>query len=132
MIKKNRFINYVEKNTKNTFSAKELELDEYLESIESIKSQNVIPSDLNNLKFYSNNNFLISNNYSYKILIGTTAFWKKSEKKVFFYKQTENNKRINISKCLKKTMFDLKKNPNFKSNFFNIYLKFVYKQSITL
>ena len=132
MIKKNRFINYLEKNTKNTFSAKELELDEYLESIESIKSQNVIPSDLNNLKFYSNNNFLISNNYSYKILIATTAFWKKSEKKVFFYKQTESNKRINISKCLKKNMFDLKKNPNFKSNFFNIYLKFVYKQSITL
>jgi hypothetical protein len=29
-------------------------------------------------------------------------------------------------------MFDLKKKPNFKSNFFNIYLKFVYKQSITL
>jgi hypothetical protein len=74
LIKKNRFINYLEKNTKNTFSAKELELDEYLESIESIKSQNVIPSDLNNLKFYSNNNFLISNNYSYKILIATTAF----------------------------------------------------------
>ena len=132
MIKKNRFINYLEKNTKNTFSAKELELDEYLESIESIKSQNVILSDLNNLKFYSNNNFLISNNYSYKILIATKAFWKKSEKKVFFYKQTESNKRINISKCLKKTMFDLKKKPNFKSNFFNIYLKFVYKQSITL
>ena len=132
MIKKNRFINYLEKNTKNTFSAKETELHEYLESIESIKSQNVIPSDLNNLKFYSNNNFLISNNYSYKILIATTAFSKKSEKKVFFYKQTDNNKRINISKCLKKTMFDLKENPNFKSNFFNIYLKFVYKQSISL
>jgi len=132
LIKKNRFISYLEKNTKNTFSAKEFELDEYIESIESIKSQNVVPSDLNNLKFYSNNNFLISNNYSYKILIGITPFWKKSEEKVFFYKQTQSNKRINISKCLKKTMFDLKKNPNFKSNFFNIYLKFVYKQSISL
>jgi hypothetical protein len=132
LIKKNRFINYLEKNTENTFSAKELELNEYLENIESIKSQDVIASDLNNLKFYSNNNFLISNNYSYKILIATTAFSKKNKKKVFFYKQTENNKRINISKSLKKTMFDLKKNSNFKSNLFNIYLKFVYKQSITL
>ena len=132
MIKKNRFSKYFEKNTNNTFSDKELEVEEYLESIESIKSQNVIPSDLNNLKFYSNNNFLISNNYSYKILIATTVFSKKSEKKVFFYKQTKNNKNINVSKYLKKTMFDLKKNLNFKSNFFNIYLKFVYKQAVNL
>jgi len=132
LIKKNRLTNYLKKNTNNTFSDKELKVDEYLESIESIKSQNVIPSDLNNLKFYSNNNFLISNNYSYKILIATTVFSKKSKKKVFFYKQTKNNKRINISKCLKKTMFDLKENSNFKSNFFNIYLKFVYKQAISL
>ena len=97
-----------------------------------MESQSVIPLELNNLKFYSNNNFLINNSYSYKILVGTKVFWEKSEKKNFFYKQRQINKFVNISKCLKKNIFYWKEKSTFKSNFFNIYLKFVYKQNIIL
>ena len=127
MVKKSRFTNYFQKGEKKVSSLIKSTLEEYSIGIEN-KSINLL--NLNNKKFYSNNIFLISNNYLYKSVITTKLFSRKKQKILLVYPPQKTNTLSNISKYLKKSIFCSKKKTNFSLMLFSVYLKFVYKQNI--
>jgi hypothetical protein len=127
LVKKSRFTNYFQKGEKKVSSLIKSTLEEYSIGIEN-KSINLL--NLNNKKFYSNNIFLISNNYLYKSVITTKLFSRKKQKILLVYPPQKTNTLSNISKYLKKSIFCSKKKTNFSLMLFSVYLKFVYKQNI--
>ena len=127
MVKKSRFTNYFQKSEKKVSSLIKSTLEEYSMGIEN---KNINLLNLDNKKFYSNNIFLISNNYLYKSVITTKLFSRKKQKILLVYPPQKTNTLSNISKYLKKSIFCSKTKTNSSLMLFSVYLKFVYKQNI--
>ena len=127
MVKKSRFTNYFQKGEKKVSSLIKFTLEEYSIGIEN---KNINLLNLDNKKFYSNNIFLISNNYLYKSVITTKLFSRKEQKILLVYPHQKTNTLSNISKYLKKSIFCSKTKTNSSFMLFSVYLKFVYKQNI--
>jgi hypothetical protein len=127
LVKKSRFTNYFQKGEKKVSSLIKFTLEEYSIGIEN---KNINLLNLDNKKFYSNNIFLISNNYLYKSVITTKLFSRKEQKILLVYPHQKTNTLSNISKYLKKSIFCSKTKTNSSFMLFSVYLKFVYKQNI--
>jgi hypothetical protein len=127
LVKKSRFTNYFQKSEKKVSSLIKSTLEEYSIGIEN---KNINLLNLDNKKFYSNNIFLISNNYLYKSVITTKLFSRKKQKILLVYPPQKTNTLSNISKYLKKSIFCSKTKTNSSLMLFSVYLKFVYKQNI--
>ena len=127
MVKKSRFTNYFQKGEKKVSSLIKSTLEEYSIGIEN---KNINLLNLDNKKFYSNNIFLISNNYLYKSVITTKLFSRKEQKILLVYRPQKTNTLSSISKYLKKSIFCSKTKTNSSLMLFSVYLKFVYKQNI--
>lgn len=127
MVKKSRFTNCFQKGEKKVSSLVKSTLEEYSIGIEN---KNINLLNLDNKKFYSNNIFLISNNYLYKSVITTKLFFRKKQKILLVYPTQKTNTLSNISKYLKKSIFCSKTKTNSSLMLFSVYLKFVYKQNI--
>ena len=127
MVKKSSFTNYLQKSEKKLPSLIKSTLEEYSIGIEN---KNINLLKLDNKKFYSNNIFLINNNYLYKSVITTKLFSGKEQKILFVYRPQKTNTFSNISKYLKKTIFCSKRKTKSSLILFSVYLKFVYKQNI--
>ena len=127
MVKKSRFTNYLQKSEKKLPSLIKSTLEEYSIGTEN---KNINLLNLDNKKFYSNNIFLINNNYSYKSVITTKLFFRKEQKILLVYRPQKTNTFSSISKYLKKSIFCLKRKTNSSLILFSVYLKFVYKQNI--
>lgn len=127
MVKKSRFTNCFQKGEKKVSSLVKSTLEEYSIGIEN---KNINLLNLDNKKFYSNNIFLISNNYLYKSVITTKLFFRKKQKILLVYPPQKTNTLSNISKYLKKSIFCSKTKTNSSLMLFSVYLKFVYKQNI--
>jgi hypothetical protein len=127
LVKKSRFTNYFQKGEKKVSSLIKSTLEEYSIGIEN---KNINLLNLDNKKFYSNNIFLISNNYLYKSVITTKLFSRKKQKILLVYPPQKTNTLSNISKYFKKSIFCSKTKTNSSLMLFSVYLKFVYKQNI--
>jgi hypothetical protein len=127
LVKKSRFTNCFQKGEKKVSSLVKSTLEEYSIGIEN---KNINLLNLDNKKFYSNNIFLISNNYLYKSVITTKLFFRKKQKILLVYPPQKTNTLSNISKYLKKSIFCSKTKTNSSLMLFSVYLKFVYKQNI--
>jgi hypothetical protein len=127
LVKKSRFTNCFQKGEKKVSSLVKSTLEEYSIGIEN---KNINLLNLDNKKFYSNNIFLISNNYLYKSVITTKLFFRKKQKILLVYPTQKTNTLSNISKYLKKSIFCSKTKTNSSLMLFSVYLKFVYKQNI--